>query len=206
MEAVLHMADAARLQPPSGAPVKASSMRPEARDGGAPPLTLEALFRDHFEDVYRLVGRLLGPGAQRADVEDLTQQTFLAAHKALPNYRGEARPSTWLCGVAARTVMTQVRGWRRRRRMLEAIEREPPPEGPCDLEERVSSRAKLRRVWICLARMSAKKRVVYLLHEIEGMSGADIAEALEIPTSTVWTRLYHARRELLRGLSSKETD
>lgn len=169
-------------------------------------VTLETLFRDHFDDVYRLVGRLLGPGAARADVEDLTQQAFLTAHKALPRYRGEAKPSTWMCGVAARTVMTQMRGWGRQRRMLEALEREPEagPRGG-DLEEHVERRRELHRVWRCLSRMSAKKRVVYILHEIEGMSGASIAEALEIPEATVWTRLYHARRELLRRLAREET-
>jgi RNA polymerase sigma-70 factor (ECF subfamily) len=49
-------------------------------------------------------------------------------------------------------------------------------------------------------RVSPKKRVVYLMHEVEGLSGQEIALALEIPVATVWTRLHHARKELLKAL------
>ncbi len=192
----------AGAQPAAAAPVRVEAKDPQEQD-----LTLESLFRDHFDDVYRLVGRLLGPRAEQADIEDLTQQVFLTAHKALKRYRGDAKPSTWLCGIAARTVMTQTRGWRRRRRLLEALTREPLPRSiPGDLDERVAQRRELQRVWACLARMSVKKRMVYLLHEIEGMSGADVAEGLRIPEATVWTRLYHARRELLRELDRQESE
>lgn len=206
MEVVLQSAEPARARSVGRVAAAAPTPSPgaAARPGEA-PLTLEALFRDHFDEVHRRVARLLGPGAPLADVEDVTQQVFLAAHRALPHFRGESKPSTWLCGIAARTVMTEVRGWRRRRRLVAALEREPSPVAdPGDLDEAVARQEELRRVWRCLMKMSAKKRVVYLLHEVEGLEGAQIAEALGIPVATVWTRLHHARRELLRRLGREE--
>src|SRR5688572_9335750 len=64
------------------------------------PTTVEGLFRSHFADVYRVVGRMLGPSAPRSDIEDLTQQVFLAAHRGWDRFRGESKPSTWLYGIA----------------------------------------------------------------------------------------------------------
>jgi RNA polymerase sigma-70 factor (ECF subfamily) len=158
--------------------------------------TLEELFRRHAEDVHRLVWRMLGPGASRADVEDLAQQIFLAVHKALPRFRGESKPSTWLYGIATRTVYRELRSRTRHRRMVGALEAAiataaPPVEHPLD------QRLELIRVWRCLLQIKPKKRVVFVLHEIEGLSGKEIARALQLPEGTVHTRLYHARRELM---------
>jgi RNA polymerase sigma-70 factor, ECF subfamily len=166
------------------------------------PLTIEALFKDHVGDVHRIVASLLGPGAARADVEDLTQQVFLAAHRGLPDFRGEAKPTTWLYAIASRIVLTHLRGFRRQRRMREALEAEmraPRPE-PASAEERLEHQMELKRVWSCLLRINPKKRLVFILHEIEGLGGKEIAEVLDLKESTVYTRLHHARRELVARL------
>src|SRR5262245_23319146 len=86
------------------------------------PLTIDALFKEHVADVHRIVASLLGPGASRADIEDLTQQVFLSAHRALPNFRGESKPTTWLYAIASRVVLTHLRGFRRQRKMRDALE------------------------------------------------------------------------------------
>jgi RNA polymerase sigma-70 factor (ECF subfamily) len=171
-----------------------------------PPLTLEALFRAHFGDVYRMVGHLMGPGATAPDVEDLTQQVFLAAQRGLPSFRGESKPTTWLYAIASRVVLTQLRSWRRQRRLREALAAEQLDlERSRTPEEALATRQELLRVWRCLMRIKPKKRVVYVLHEIEGVSGAQIGELLAIPEATVWTRLHHARRELSKALR-RETE
>jgi RNA polymerase sigma-70 factor (ECF subfamily) len=160
--------------------------------------SLEALFQQHATDVYRLVSRLLGPCAMRADIEDLTQQVFLAAHKALGGFRGAAKPSTWLYGIATRTVYKELRSRTRHRRMVGALEnavrsRPKPTDGSNDLDTHID----FLKVWRRLLELSPKKRVVFILHEIEGMSGQEIANLLQLPEGTVHTRLFHARRELL---------
>lgn len=171
------------------------------RVGEARP-TLDALFRAHADDVHRIVRRLLGPGASEADVDDLVQQVFLAAHRALPRFRGDSKTSTWMYGIASRTVLHHLRSRRRYRAMIDRLE---AVEWPVDCsEKRIEDRDELRRVWRALMRINPKKRVVFVLHEIEGLSGPEIATMLEVKEPTIRSRLHHARRELMAELA-KET-
>jgi RNA polymerase sigma-70 factor (ECF subfamily) len=167
----------------------------------SPALSLESLFHAHVDDVHRVVGRLLGPGAVAADVEDLVQEVFLAAQRALPGFRGEAKVTTWLYGIASRTVLVHLRKRWRYRRLRDALGLHiaaTPASSTMPLETRDT----LRQVWRCLARLSPKKRAVYVLCEIEGIAGEEVAAALGLPLNTVWTRLHHARRELWRELAA----
>jgi RNA polymerase sigma-70 factor, ECF subfamily len=75
-----------------------------------------------------------------------------------------------------------------------------PPSSP-DLEALVEQRERLLLVWRCLMRIKPKKRIVYVMYELEGFSGKQIAELLELPEATVRVRLLHARRELVKHLN-----
>lgn len=167
-------------------------------------LTIESVFRHYVDDVHRIVARLLGPSAGRADVEDVVQLVFIAIQRALPRFRGDSKLSTWVYGVSARVVMTQLRGWRRHRRLLAALGDHLQAADTYTPEQSASERQELARVWRCLLRIKPKKRVVYIMHELEDLSGNEIAEALEIPVATVWTRLHHARKELLAALAREQ--
>lgn len=168
-------------------------------------LTLEGLFRDHAPDVHRIVARLLGPGASPSDIEDLVQQVFIAVHGALPRFRGDSKATTWLYGITTRTVLNHLRGRRRHRRMVEALEAmtQVLPAKGADLEQEAAHRQALQHVWRALMQIKAKKRVVYVLYEVEGLSGREIAAALQVKEATVHTRLYHARRELDAALQAQ---
>jgi RNA polymerase sigma-70 factor (ECF subfamily) len=187
-----------------------SAPRRQADEAGrldGPRPTIEALFRAHFNDVYRMVRRLLGPGAIPADVEDVTQQVFIAAQRSLPGFRGESKPSTWLYAISAKVVLTQLQSWRRARRLQRALEaQQSVPDHIFGPDEVLMQQRELVRVWRCLMRIKPKKRMVYVLHEFEGRSGPEIAEILSIPENTVWTRLYHARKELLDLLRRTERE
>lgn len=194
-------ARAVTVRPP-GAPPAASTrgaLRTLPED-----LTIESVFRAHVDDVHRIVTRLIGPGGSRADVEDVVQLVFIAIQRALPKFRGESKLSTWIYGVSARVVMTQLRGWRRHRRLLAALGDHLEISDTYTPEKSASEREELARVWRCLMRIKPKKRVVYIMHELEDVSGADIAQALDIPVATVWTRLHHARKELLAALAREQ--
>lgn len=169
--------------------------------------TVEELFRNHSDDVHRIVARLLGPGAAPADVEDLVQQVFVAVHRALPRFRGDSKPTTWLYGIASRTVLGHLRGRRRHRRMVETLEamQAVAPAATAHPENEAAQRQALHRVWRALMSIKPKKRVVFILFEIEGLTGKEIADALDIKEATVHTRLYHARRELDAALAELET-
>ncbi len=168
--------------------------------GLAPALTIERLFREHAADVYRMLGRLLGREAGSADLEDLTQQVFIAAHRALPRFRGGSSPRTWLLGIASNLAMVFLRGKGRRLRLFHALEREPIRDTVRSAEDVIEARERLRIVSRCLEMLNPKKRMVYVLHELEGLGTREIAEVLNTKETTVRTRLFHARKELARHL------
>jgi RNA polymerase sigma-70 factor (ECF subfamily) len=105
--------------------------------------------------------------------------------------------TTWLYAIASNVVLTGLRGWRRQRRLRSALEAElESPHTRQTPEDALAARQELLRVWKHLLEIKPKKRIVYLMFELEGLSGPEIAAALDVPEATVWTRLHHARREL----------
>lgn len=186
----------------ASAPVVREASAREASAPAARP-TIEALFRQHGRDVYRIVRRLMGPQASQADVDDLSQQVFLAAHKDLPRFRGDAAPRTWLYGIASRVVLMHFRSWRRRLAALAAFAdaTRMTTAQPPDAEATLADREELARVGRGLEALKPEKRIVFVLHEVEGLSGKEIAAILRIPEATVFTRLYYARRELVAALA-----
>src|SRR5262245_46939792 len=193
---------AAALDPRSLAEGSALSERPALeRERSEGPPNLKLLFERYAESIHRLASRLLGPGATRADVEDLVQQIFLAAHKGLPKFRGESKASTWLFGIATRTVFKELRNRRRHRRMVGALE-EAAIDAPLVRHEGrpFEQRDALMRVWRCMMEISVNKRTVLILHDVEGFTDPEIPELLQINPKTVHTRLYHARREVFDAL------
>jgi len=152
-----------------------------------------ALYEAHFDLVFRSCRRL---GLPDADAEDATQETFVVAARKLRTF-SEGKLSTWLYRIAANLVSAR----HRRRRVREALtalwggHEEPPSPSP----ERVyESREAARRVGEVLSRMAPKKREVFALFELEGLSGEEIAERVGCKVDTVWTRLWHARRDFER--------
>ncbi len=174
----------------------------KTRSAGASAPSFEELFERYAADVHRLVCRLLGPGADRADIEDLGQQIFMALHLALPKYRGDSKISTWVYGIASRVVYRELRNRTRHRRMVQRLERKVV-HTPSDARPPQEAQLELAEVWRCLMRIHPKKRVVFVLHEIEGLSGKEISQALQIKEPTVHSRLFYARRELMRALEAK---
>ena len=180
-------------------------------DGTSPgreeALSFETLFEDHVSQVFRVVRRLLGPGAADADVDDVVQQVFVAAHRNLSQFRADSRISTWLYGIASRTVLTHLRAARRRRQMMARLEAHCATCRPTtgDLEREMEDELRLYEVWHALMKLSAKKRLVFILFEIEGRSAPEIAEIMGCREPTVRSRLHHARIELRRALGGRES-
>lgn len=167
-------------------------------------LTLEVLFRRHAEDVCRIVSRLLGPAASTADVDDLAQQAFIAIHRALPRFRGESQVTTWIYGITTRVVWQELRSRRRYRAMVDRFERLVLPDPPPGIEETVEQREALKRVWSALLRIDADRRVVLVLHELEGLSAKEIGGLLELSEEAVRSRLRRGRKELEELLSRSQ--
>lgn len=188
-------------QPEPEAPFAVSSSAEEPA-----ALAADLLFRRHHKDVLRIVRRMLGPNASEHDVEDVAQQTFINAYRSLPKFRGDSKASTWLYRITISTVLMHLRSWKRRKQLLQKFIAswltEAAPEDP---EACVGRRQELAHAWKHLEKLSAKKRVVFVLYEVEGLSCPEIAEVLGVEPGTVNTRLYHARKELVSAMRKERT-
>jgi RNA polymerase sigma-70 factor (ECF subfamily) len=162
---------------------------------------LGQLFERHEPALRRYLGRL---GCSASDADDLVQATFLEVMRAAKRFDAQHAAAPWLFGIA--TMMT-----RRQRRSLarsavrvaewtRLMRREPPPT-PAAIAE---GDAVERRFAAALERLAPKKREVFVLVTLEGMSGEAVAAALGVPINTVWTRLHHARVELRKALEERE--
>jgi RNA polymerase sigma-70 factor, ECF subfamily len=150
------------------------------------------LYRRHSGEVHRVAARLVGSAAE---ADEVMQQVFLTVFRRLSRFEGRSSLRTWLYRVTVNTALKRLR-WRRRRREVggdAVLERRSA--GP-DPEERVAANEALQLTLRCLEQLDARKRVVLVLHEVEGLDTAEIADLLGCPRSTVLTRLARARAEV----------
>jgi RNA polymerase sigma-70 factor (ECF subfamily) len=153
-------------------------------------LTFDAVYERHFDFVYRVIVRLAG----RSHAEDLAQEVFAVVHRRLDEFEGRAKLTTWLFQIAYRVVGAHVRRERMRGLIAAALPLElATREQGHDPYDRVEQSIALARA---VRKLSWKKRAVLVLHEVEGWPCELIAERMDVPVATVWTRLHHARKEL----------
>ena len=174
-----------------------------ARAAAGDPEAFRTLFVRHKSDVARLVYRMLNaPG----DLEDVVQEVFVQVFRSLKDFRGQAKFSTWLHRVTVNVVLMHRRSARSRPVLTEEIPGELVGDDLQTLpDEDVERRERMRAFQRLLAKLADKKRVVFVLHELEGMSPAEIAQVVGAPVLTVRTRLFYARRELEAMLSEEPT-
>lgn len=168
----------------------ATLQRAAAGDAAA----FRVLFARHRVDVQRLVFRMVGA---RPDLDDIVQEVFIQVYRSLRDFRGQSKFSTWLHRVTVNVVLMHRRAARSRPTYAE--------EAPDDLahdakqvlpDEAAARRERMRAFGRLLDRLADKKRIVFVLHELEGKAPAEIAEIVGAPVLTVRTRLFYARREL----------
>jgi RNA polymerase sigma-70 factor (ECF subfamily) len=152
-----------------------------------------SFYLEHVEFVRRVVARLCGPSA---DVDDVVQEVFLVALRKRSSFAGRAAPSTWLYAIAQRVVMATRRQARVRR--FFGMNPAPAKRTIATPQQIFEDREASERLYRLLESISDKKRTVFVLFELEGLSGEEIARIVGCPLKTVWTRLHHARRELHR--------
>ncbi len=151
------------------------------------------LYDRYARDVWRAVRRSLYEGA---DVDDIVHGLFLALPRLAKSYDGRASCRHWLCGIAVHFALRHRRGRGRFLRMVGSFAHTVSDLWMRNPEREAASQEELSRLQRALDRLSDKKRAVFVLVELEGLSAEETARALDIPTATVRTRLFHARREL----------
>jgi RNA polymerase sigma-70 factor (ECF subfamily) len=154
------------------------------------------VYDSHFEFVWCSLRRL---GVREADVMDLTQKVFLTVHLGLPHFEGRSQIRTWLFGICRRVASDYRRSSPVRREVVTdaaAMDlRRDEHEGPLVGTE---SRQRAAVAEGILNRMPEPQRVVFVLFELDGMSGEEIAALLDISVGTVRSRLRLARERFQR--------
>lgn len=152
------------------------------------------IYARYADRVYARITHLIGAIADR---EDVLQHVFLALHRALPAFRGDAALSTFLYRITINVAYDHLR--RRSRRPSE-----PDPDaldalvdGAPTPEDRARRRDELRQIFGLLEQIKPKKRIAFVLVAIEGLSHAEAAELVGADVDAVKQRVLHARRELM---------
>lgn len=152
---------------------------------------LEDLYRRHVGLVHGLCLRMVGDEAR---AEELTQDTWVRVWERLRGFEARSAFTTWLYRVATNVVLESERG-RGRREVREGRAGEGGGRTPPD---RVVERLVLERAILALP---PRARAVFVLHDVEGHSHAEIGRILEIADGTSRAQLHFAREKLRQALS-----
>ncbi len=159
-------------------------------------LDLREIFDAYGHFVVRSVERALGPGQH---VDDIVQETFITAWKKRDELNAGPGLKTWLYRTAMFKVMHAKRSFAKTIRLQSALGREPQDAHKYSIEQQMvdatSERARHQRLHRVLNTLSPQHKEVFILFELEGCSGAEVANLLEIPKNTVWSRLRVAREQ-----------
>jgi len=165
------------------------------------------LVEQHAGQIYRLALRLMG---NEADAEDVLQETFLSAFKAIDRFEGRSSLSTWLYRIANNAALMRLRRKEPDQVSIdEPIERDNGDLMPrqffdfCCLPEEDLMRDEAREVMQrAIEDLSPTLRSVFVMRDIQGLSTQETAEALELSVSAVKSRLMRARLKLREQLSA----
>jgi RNA polymerase sigma-70 factor, ECF subfamily len=142
-------------------------------------------------DVWRLCAHLGDPG----ETQDLAQETYLRAFRALPSFAGRAAARTWLLSIARRVCADAVREKQRRPR---ADPTATMPDAPAagDLGDGVVLRRQV-------AMLHPDRRDAFVLTQLVGLSYPEAAEVCGCPVGTIRSRVARAREDLVTGLDER---
>lgn len=176
------------LAPTGGEPDSALLLAVARGDEAA----FRVLYRRHTPRLRGLVLRMLG--GNQADADDVVQESWIRAVRAIPQFRGDSTLGTWITGFGVRVAWETVR---RRRPGLELGPDDEPATDPPDTGERIDLEHALHR-------LPDVHRAVVVLHDVEGFGHEAIAESLGIAIGTSRSHLSRARKALRAMLSSYE--
>jgi RNA polymerase sigma-70 factor (ECF subfamily) len=146
--------------------------------------------------VWRTLGRL---GVREADLMDVTQNVFIIVHRQLAGFEGRSELTTWLFSICRLVAKDYLRSAPIRREVVVDVRElaycSAAGENPV---QRMDSRERSRVLQSILVKMPEKLRVVFVMFELEQMSGEEIASLLDLPVGTVRSRLRLAREAFQR--------
>jgi len=158
----------------------------------------EQIYRRHVGRVHGVVVRLVGGHGARA--EDLTQDTFVRAWRALPEFRFESALSTWLHRMAVNTALMELRG----RRSGPRLEEEADNDDIAMVDHREQGPALRMDLERAVATLPPRARAVLVLHDVEGWKHEEISASLGMAVGSSKAQLHRARQLLRTRLEAHQ--
>jgi len=154
------------------------------------------LVEQYRDNVYRLAYRMCG---NAYDADEAAQEAFVAAWRALPNFRGDAKFSTWLYRLTTNAAIDVMRREKRHQTVGdgEMVDLADDADSPQETVERTEQQEAVQKA---LATLSEEYREVLLLRYMEELDYAEIAEVLQLPSGTVKSRINRAKAALKTAL------
>ncbi len=170
----------------------------------AKPATNESfqqLFERHAPLVWRALRHL---GVREADIADQCQEVFVVVFRRQESFEGRSTIDTWIYGICLRVASEYRRRAHFRREVVQGDVDlgEVEPSQPSDVETH-RLRDRLRKL---LATLDEAQRDVFVLYEIEGLSMKQIADVMQCPLQTAYSRLRLARMAILAAYQTTEED
>jgi RNA polymerase sigma-70 factor (ECF subfamily) len=155
-------------------------------------------YEDHVRFVWRALARL---GVDESDLPDAAQEVFVVVHRKLSEFEGRSKVTTWLFSICMRVASDR----RRRAHVRFEIPHHDPSGSPLEGDAGPFTHAHAKELLaVILDGMPDEQRVVFALFELEGLSGEEIAELLDVPEGTVRSRLRLARNAFQQAVSRLE--
>lgn len=170
-----------------------------------PKVDLAAAFHEHGAFLFRNVLRWV----QNPDeADDIVQDVFLIANRKQHELDDDTHLRAWLYKTAQNVVKHHRRSYARRRRLADAASEEAPSfdDNKLDADEVIRAKRNKDLVRRCAGKLAASQRDVFILFELEDLSGPEIAELLDISENAVWTRLLRARKRFAVLLQQEMQD
>jgi len=161
------------------------------------PPTLDSVYREHFQAVWRLLRRL---GVPVPALDDAAQDVFLVVHRKLADFDAPARLRSWVFAITVRVASEHRRRAARARAEPFDDGLPDPAPGPGELGER---REELQLLHDILGELDDDKRTVFVLSELEQLSVPEIAAVLGVNLNTAYSRLRAARKYFDAGLQRR---
>jgi RNA polymerase sigma-70 factor (ECF subfamily) len=177
----------------------------DSRDGDL--AAFDELIRRHQSRIYATVYHMT---SNREDTDDLTQETFLKAYKALKSFKGGSSFYTWVYRIAVNKTINFLKQRRRKSAQFSLNEMDLSGEGQGHILEFISEHTPRRDLRLselqsklneAMQKLSDIHRLVVTLHDIQDMPHDEIGKIMDCNTGTVRSRLFYARQQLQAHLS-----
>ena len=159
----------------------------------------DTLVEEQTDFVYNVAYRMMG---NPHDAEDVVQDAFLSAYRAWDRFRGEARASTWLYRITVNAALMRLRKNKKGSQVTQMGLDDVEIVDWSQVPERGAADSELRdKLWEGIGLLAPDLKAAVVLRDVEGLSNAEAANALEISVSALKSRLHRARVILRQHLS-----